>query len=123
MKSNGKFELRAVIVLYQCSDGKLRPVKFAPKNAKQIHGYITHIQGGAIGFRDDEAIVVRDTPEIRAALAALEKPAPAGVAMLREKLKRFFVSPKPHKAFADPPGEEAVISSSAPSRKIEIASE
>jgi|ERR1041384_5071365 hypothetical protein len=115
MRCNGKFELRAVITIYHCSDGKLRPVQFGPKTAKQIHGYITHIQGGVVDLLDEPCLLVRDTPQIQAAIDALEKPEKTLRSLVVEKFKRIFGNAKPIAVKVPVVGAEREISSARPS--------
>jgi len=52
-----------LLVLCGCSDGKLRAVAFENKNAKQVHGYIRHIQGGHLKLKKEPVLLVMETPE------------------------------------------------------------
>lgn len=65
-----------LVVLCGCSDGKLRAVAFEGKNAKQVHGYVRHIQGGNLTLKKEPLLLVMDTPEIARALELAAAPPP-----------------------------------------------
>ena|ERR1041384_6396733 len=121
MKSNGEFELTGVIVLYICSDKKLRPVEFGAKHAKQVHGYLTHIQGGEIRLRDEESLLVYDTPATRAAMDEIENPKVTWRRLIAKRIREFFFPPHPQKSFERSFDDNSDHEVSSPkSRKIDI---
>ena len=73
MSGNGKFELRSLVVCYVCNDDKLRAVEFRGKDAKQVHGYLQHIQGGHVRIKPEPLLLLNEHPEIVALVARLEK--------------------------------------------------
>jgi|GEM_PF-3783553 len=63
-----------LVVLCGCSDGKLRAVAFEGKNARQVHGYVRHIQGGNLKLAKEPLLILMDTPEHRRAIETADDP-------------------------------------------------
>jgi hypothetical protein len=68
--------VNTLVVLCGCSDGKLRAVAFEGKNAKQVHGYVRHIQGGGLKLKREPLLLVMDTPAIARAIELASAPPP-----------------------------------------------
>jgi hypothetical protein len=79
-----------LVVLCGCSDGKLRAVAFEGKNAKQVHGYVRHIQGGTLQLKKEPVILVMDTPAIARAIAAADAPPLGRPPTLLQRARRFL---------------------------------
>jgi hypothetical protein len=56
--SNRDYIIRGLIVCCQCSDGKLRTVRFGPRQADRVFHHLKNMQGGRlVVFPDPVALV------------------------------------------------------------------
>lgn len=69
-----RLEVVALAVFCTCNDGETRPVTLEGKQAKQILGYITHIQGGKIRLRTEPNSAARSPSHHHSKMSALALP-------------------------------------------------
>jgi hypothetical protein len=63
---------RMLVVLIGCSDGKLRTVAFEGRQAKQVHGYLRHIQGGHLQLKTEPLTLLLESEAVSLAQRATE---------------------------------------------------
>ena len=69
-----------LVVVCGCSDGRSRVVKFDDdgKQARKVHGFIRHIQGGGLQLKKEPVLLVMDTLKNELAIEAANMPPQLG---------------------------------------------
>ena len=79
-KNPGREDLsaEALVICVQCSDGKLRALQFdkAGKQAKQVYGYVRHIQGGRLKLHHEPLLLLQESERLVAAVEKVVHPPP-----------------------------------------------
>ena len=71
--------IEALVICCQCSDGKLRALQFdkGGKQAKQVHGFVRHIQGGRLKLHHEPLLLLQESEQLVAAVDRVVNPKPS----------------------------------------------